>query len=152
VVVVPALAGLGAPHWRPEARGLISGLTRGTHAAHIARAALEGIALQTGDLMSAIAQDADMPVHRLRVDGGAAADDLLLQMHADFLQLPVDRPASIETTALGAAYLGALGLGLFKNFDEIEASWRCAHSFEPNLDDASREATWQRWHRALSRT
>jgi glycerol kinase len=152
VVVVPALAGLGAPHWRPDARGLISGLTRGTHAAHIARATLEGIALQTADLMSAIAQDAGMPVHRLRVDGGAAADDLLLQMHADFLKLPVDRPASIETTALGAAYLGALGCGLFKNFDEIEASWRCAQSFEPTLDDSARQATWQRWHQALSRT
>lgn len=152
VVVVPALAGLGAPHWRPEARGLISGLTRGTGAAHIARATLEGIALQTADLMSAVAQDAGMPVHRLRVDGGAAANDLLLQMHADFLGLPVDRPASIETTALGAAYLAALGCGLFKDFEEIEASWHCAQTFEPSLGNAARGLTQQRWHRALGQT
>lgn len=152
VVVVPALAGLGAPHWRPEARGLISGLTRGTRAAHIARATLEGIALQTADLMAAIGEDAGLPIHRLRVDGGAAADNLLLQMHADFLGLPVDRPASVETTALGAAYLGALGCGLFKNFDEIQASWRCAQSFEPTLHGAARAATVQRWHLALSQT
>lgn len=152
VVVVPALAGLGAPHWRPEARGLISGLTRGTTGAHIARATLEGIALQTADLMAAIAQDAAMPIHRLRVDGGAAANNLLLQMHADYLGLPVDRPASVETTALGAAYLGALGVGLFKGFDEIQASWRSAQSFEPSLHNEARKASVARWHRSLAQT
>jgi glycerol kinase len=152
VVVVPALAGLGAPHWRPEARGLISGLTRGTHAGHIARATLEGIAMQTADLMVAIAKDAELPLTRLRVDGGAAANDLLLQMHADFLGLPVDRPTSIETTALGAAYLAALGLGLFANFDEVQASWACERTFVPALDDTARAATWHRWHTAVGQT
>lgn len=152
VVVVPALAGLGAPYWRPDAQGLISGLTRGTTAGHIARATLEGLAMQTADLMATIAKDAGMPLQRLRADGGAAANDLLLQMHANFLGAPVDRPTSVETTALGAAYLAALGCGLFRDFSEIEAAWHCERTFLPNLGAADLANTWQRWHLAVGQT
>ena len=112
VVIVPALAGLGAPHWRPEARGIISGITRGTTRAHIARAALEAIALQNVDLVAAMRSDAGRPIQRMRVDGGAAANNLLMQLQADFLGVPVVRPAMLESTALGAAKLAARGVGL----------------------------------------
>jgi glycerol kinase len=128
VLFVPGLAGLGAPHWSPNARGLISGLTRGTTRAHIARAALEGIALQVRDLLAAMAEDAGAPLSHLRVDGGAAANDLLMQMQADLLGVEVHRPALVETTALGAAFLAAIGVGRLR-LEDIAATWQCERTF-----------------------
>src|SRR5206468_9609054 len=119
VVAVPALAGLGAPHWRPEARGVITGLTRGTTRAHLARAVLEGIALQNRDLLDAMQADAGRRLAQLKVDGGAAENDLLMQFQADVLGVEISRPAIIETTALGAASLAGLGVGLWKSTSDI---------------------------------
>jgi glycerol kinase len=130
VVVVPALAGLGAPHWRPEARGLITGLSRGVTKAHLARATLEGIALQIADLLTAMQNDAGA-LSQLRVDGGAAANDLLLQMQADVLGVPISRPEVIETTGFGAACLAGLGVGLFGSTQEIGRVWRENQRFVP---------------------
>src|SRR5439155_16221134 len=124
VVAVPALAGLGAPHWRPDARGVITGLTRGTTRAHLARAVLEGIALQNHDILDAMQDDAGRQLHRLKVDGGAAANNLLMQFQADVLGVEISRPAIIETTALGAAFLAGLAVGVWKSTAEITHSWR----------------------------
>ncbi|HEY7957668.1 MAG TPA: glycerol kinase GlpK, partial [Polyangia bacterium] len=125
VVVVPALAGLGAPHWRPEARGLITGLTRGTTKAHLARAVLEGIALQIADLIGAMRADSGLSLASLKVDGGAAANDLLMQFEADLLDVEIARPAMVEATALGAAMLGGLGAGVWKRA-ELPKVWQAA--------------------------
>src|SRR5690606_38231310 len=119
VYFVPALTGLGAPYWDPEARGLICGITRGTTRAHLCRATLEGIAFQIAELGDAMAADAGKKIKRLRVDGGASANDTLMQMQADFLGVEVDRPSSIETTALGAAFLAGLGVGVFSDLDDV---------------------------------
>jgi len=151
VVFVPALAGLGAPHWDPAARGLIWGLTRDTTAAHICRAALEGIAFQVSDLAFAMAKDAQKPLGRLRVDGGAAANDLLMQFQADILETSIDRPVSVETTAIGAAYLAALGVGLFSTPADIVRHHRMERTFHPRMPDAARESHLRKWHRAIER-
>ena len=119
VYLVPAFAGLGAPHWDQYARGTITGLTRGTTAGHIARAALEGIAFQVADVLEVMREDSGIPVHELRVDGGASANNLLLQFQADLLQVPVVRPKVAETTALGAAYLAGLAVGFWKDRGEV---------------------------------
>ena len=121
VIVVPAFAGLGAPHWRPEARGSITGLTRGTTRAHIARATLEGIALQNVDILRAMERDAGRPLTTLKVDGGAAANDLLMQFQSDVLGVEIARPELVETTALGAAFLAGLGTGVWKDQDADRA-------------------------------
>lgn len=145
VVFVPAFAGLGAPHWDAEARGLLVGLTRGTTGAHIARAALEAIAFQVADLVDAIEADGQ-PLAELRVDGGAAANNLLLQLQADILQKPVVRPTITETTALGAAYLAGLATGFWSGLDEIASHWQVDRCFLPQAsegDIASRRARWQ---------
>lgn len=152
VVVVPAFAGLGAPHWDPEARGTIFGLTRGTTAAHLARATLEGIALQVADLLEAMEADAGVGLSALRVDGGASASDLLMQMQADVLGIPVERPALTETTALGAAYLAGLGVGLWPEVAALAGQWRLERRFEPGMAAGAREALKERWHRALERS
>ena len=152
VVVVPAFAGLGAPHWDPNARGLICGLSRGTTAAHIARATLEGIAFQIYDLVSAMRADSKQPLSRLRVDGGAAQNALLMQFQADLLGVPVDRPASVETTALGAAYLAGLAVGVFEGFDQIVRAHRIDKTFEPTMTSDDRATHLQKWHRAVART
>ncbi|MBX3250354.1 MAG: glycerol kinase GlpK [Myxococcales bacterium] len=157
VVFVPALAGLGAPHWDPDARGLLCGLTRDTTLAHVCRAVLDGIAYQITDLVDAMngdvaAHDASQGVlSRLRVDGGAAANGLLMQFQADLLGVPVDRPATVETTALGAAYLAGLGAGVFSNLDAIVSAHRIEKSFAPARDDAWRSAQKKRWRRAVAR-
>jgi glycerol kinase len=150
VVVVPAFTGLGAPHWDPYARGSILGLTRGSTRAHIARASLEAIALQNVDLVSAMARDG-IALSELRVDGGAARNDLLMQMQADLLGVHVVRPAQTETTALGAAYLAGLGVGVWSGLDEIASHWRVERRFEPAQSDEWRTAMRARWEEGLRR-
>jgi glycerol kinase len=152
VVFVPAFAGLGAPHWDPYARGAIFGLTRGTTAAHLARAALESIALQVTDLVHALEHDAGMALAELRVDGGAAADNLLMQLQADLLGRPVVRPMVTETTALGAAYLAGLAVGVWRDEAELASLWRAERRFEPAMAAAEAEAIRQRWQEAVSRS
>lgn len=134
VVLVPAHAGLGAPHWRPDARGLLSGLTRGTSKAHISRAALEGIALEVSDLLDAMAKDLGAPLRELRVDGGAAANNFLMQLQADLLGLPLARPKMLESTALGATFLAGLGAGVWADDEALRAAWAGDRRFEPSGD------------------
>jgi glycerol kinase len=152
VVFVPAFVGLGAPHWDAYARGTIVGLTRGTTAAHLARAALESIAFQTCDVMQAMRSDADLQLQALRVDGGAAANDLLMQMQADLLDLPVQRPRQSETTALGAAFLAGLAVGHWDGPSSLEASWKLDRTFEPKMTQRDRQAKYSRWQEAVGRS
>lgn len=152
VVVVPAFAGLGAPHWDSWARGLMIGLTRGTTSAQIARAALESIAFQVADVLNAMQADAGLNVRELRVDGGASANDLLMQFQADVMGVPVVRPLVLETTALGAAYLAGLAVGFWKNKREIDAQWKADAKFTPAMKASDREAKMRRWQRALERS
>jgi len=149
VVFVPALAGLGAPHWRPEARGVIRGIDRGTTAAHLARATLEGIALLIADLAEAMRGEAHRPIPVFKVDGGASQNDLLMQFQADLLDIPVERPRMIETTALGAAFLAGLATGVWKDREEIRRNWKVGKRFEPRMKPAEREAHLARWRRAV---
>jgi glycerol kinase len=152
VVVVPAFAGLGAPHWDPYARGLVVGLTRGTSRAHIARAALEGIAFQVADVVRAMERDAGIRVRELRADGGAAMNNLLMQFQADLLGVPVVRPVVSETTALGAAYLAGLAVGYWRNTSEIAAQWQTDRRFKPAMTVAARRRLTARWTKALERS
>ena len=133
VYLVPAFAGLGAPHWDPYARGTIVGITRGTTAGHIARAAVESIAFQVADLLDAVRDDAGIDLAELRVDGGAAANDDLLQFQADLLGVAVVRPKVTETTALGAAYLAGLAVGFWDSTDALARHWRVDRRFEPSM-------------------
>ncbi len=151
VYLVPAFAGLGAPHWDPYARGTIVGMTRGTTGAHIARAALEGIAYQVVDVLRAMEKDAGVPLAEVRVDGGAARNDHLMQFQADVLGVSVVRPAVTETTALGAAYLAGLAVGVWSGADEIAALWREGRRFDPAMPDDQRLALLDGWGRALGR-
>jgi glycerol kinase len=152
VCFIPAFTGLGAPYWDPHARGAIIGLTRGTSPAHIARAALESIAFQSAELLDAMQKDADAPLTELRVDGGAAANDLLMQFQADLLRVPVLRPAVLETTALGAAYLAGLTAGLWKSREEIAAHWKLERRFEPRMNPSAAEQMMSRWRDAVGRS
>ena len=149
VYLVPAFAGLGAPHWDPHARGTIVGLTRGTQKAHLARAALEGIALQVMDVLKAMEGDAGIKLKELRVDGGASANDLLMQLQADLLNVPVIRPKVLETTALGAAYLAGLAVGYWKNEAEIAKQWQTDRRFKSAMKSSARNGIVQGWERAL---
>ena len=151
VYFVPAFAGLGSPHWDPYARGTIIGLTRGTGAAHIARAALESIAYQTADVVHAMESDAGIKLSELRVDGGATQNDLLMQFQADVLGVRVVRPKIFETTALGAAYLAGLGAGFWKDASEISAQWQTERVFEPGILRPQAEQLTAGWNRALAR-
>jgi glycerol kinase len=151
VVFLPALTGLGAPHWRSEARGQITGLTRGTTAAHLARATLEGIALQIHDLVMAMADDRGKPGSILKVDGGAARNNLLMQMQADLINRPVSRPKTVETTALGAAMLAGLAIGFWNDTQELAASWQEERCFVPLADRAWRESLLNQWQTAIDR-
>jgi glycerol kinase len=151
VVFVPALTGLGAPHWDPDARGLICGLTRGSSAGHLARATLEGIAFQIAELATAMAQDANGPLRRLRVDGGASMNALLMQFQADLLDVQIDRPAFVETTALGAAYLAGLAVSVFRDTDAVAKLHRIDRSFRPAISAAEREQHLNRWRVAVAR-
>ena len=151
VYLVPAFAGLGAPHWDQYARGTIVGLTRGSTKAHIARAALEGIVLQVMDVLKAMEADAGMKLRELRVDGGASANDLLMQLQADLLNVPVVRPVVAETTALGAAYLAGLAVGFWKSQADIARQWQADKRFTPAMKPAARKRIAKGWVRALSR-
>ncbi|HEX2650837.1 MAG TPA: glycerol kinase GlpK [Burkholderiales bacterium] len=152
VYIVPAFAGLGAPHWDPHARGAILGLTRGSSRAHLARAALESIAFQTADVLEAMQKDAGEKLSELRVDGGAAANDLLMQFQADLLGVPVVRPKVLETTALGAAYLAGLAVDLWKSREEIAAQWQMERRFEPRMARGEAEGLLGRWREAVTRS
>jgi glycerol kinase len=149
VLLVPAFVGLGAPHWDPYARGTIVGMTRGTTAAHIARAALEAIAYQSAELLAAMQKDADCPVAEVRADGGAARNDLLMQFQADLLGVPVVRPQVTETTALGAAWLAGLAVGFWQSREEIAAQWRVDRRFEPTMPRERSAALLATWRRAV---
>ena len=152
VVVVPAFTGLGAPYWDMYARGTIVGLTRGSTKAHIARAVLECIAFQTADLVRVMNEDAPCPLTELRVDGGASVSDILMQIQADLLGLPVDRPAQVETTAFGAAALAGLAAGVWGSFGELTALRRSQCVFRPQREAAACQADLARWHRAVERS
>jgi glycerol kinase len=151
VMLVPAFTGLGAPYWDAQARGLMIGMTRGTTKAHVARAALESIALQSADVLAAMQKDAQQPITQLRVDGGAARNDLLMQMQADLSGVPVVRPRVTETTALGAAYLAGLATGVWASQEEIAALWQVDRRFEPAIDEDARAERLTRWQRAVQR-
>ena len=156
VMLVPAFTGLGAPYWDPDARGSITGLTRGSTLAHIARAALESIAYQSAALLQAMSRDAvangGTAVHELRVDGGACVNNLLMQFQADLLGIPVVRPACVETTALGAAYLAGLSCGLYHSTQELSALWRAERRFTPTMDQDRAQELMARWERAVRQT
>jgi glycerol kinase len=152
VYVVPAFAGLGAPHWDQYARGTIVGMTRGTTKAHIARASLEAIALQVMDVLKAMEADSGIKLKELRVDGGASANDLLMQLQADLLNVPVVRPKVAETTALGAAYLAGLAVGFWKSQADIARQWQVDKRFKPSMKTAARTRMAEGWARALGRS
>jgi glycerol kinase len=156
VMVVPAFTGLGAPYWKPDARGTITGLTRGSTLAHIARAALESIAFQSAALLQAMNRDAvdagGTAVAELRVDGGACINDLLMQFQADLLGIPVVRPAVTETTALGAAYLAGLATGVYQSTDELSHLWRSERRFLPTLAPERAQELMERWEQAVRQT
>ncbi|HLL54956.1 MAG TPA: glycerol kinase GlpK [Myxococcaceae bacterium] len=151
VVFVPALAGLGAPHWRPDARGLFCGIDRSTTAAHLARAVLEGVALQIFDLADAMRKDSGREIPSFKVDGGAAANDLMMQFQADVLGTEVVRPRNLETTSLGAAFLGGLGAGIWQSPEEIRKAWKADRAFKPKMKLEMRERHLARWRRAVER-
>jgi glycerol kinase len=152
VYIVPAFAGLGAPHWDPYARGAVIGITRATSRAHLARAALEGIAFQAADILLAMEADAGIKLKELRVDGGASNNNLLMQFQADLLGIPVVRAKNIETTCLGSAYLAGLAVGYYRSIDEIALQWAPGRSFEPSINADRREALRARWNEALARS
>ena len=151
VIFVPGFAGLGAPHWDPYARGTIVGLTRGSSAGHIARAAVESIAFQSAELLRAMEQDSGQASKELRVDGGAAANDFLMQFQADLLGVPVVRPKVLETTALGAAYLAGLATGVWTSREQIGRQWKVAKRFDPKMKREEAERRMEEWNRALER-
>lgn len=151
VYVVPAFAGLGAPYWDMYARGAIFGLTRGSSKDHIIRATLESLAYQTRDVLEAMEKDADIDLERLRVDGGACANNFLMQFQSDMLQTPVQRPKVIETTALGAAYLAGLAIGLW-TMEELNERWQLDRTFEPEMPNTDSERLYQTWQKAVERT
>jgi glycerol kinase len=153
VMVVPAFTGLGAPYWKPHARGTITGLSRGSTVAHIARAALESIAFQSAALLQAMSRDVcaagGAPVTELRVDGGACVNDLLMQFQADLLGIAVVRPAVTETTALGAAYLAGLSTGIYRSTDELTDLWRAERRFVPSLTSSQAQERMEQWEHAV---
>jgi glycerol kinase len=151
VYLVPAFTGVGSPHWDPYARGMIHGLTRGATAGHVARAALEAIAYQTADVLHAMEDDAKVRLAELRVDGGAARNDMLMQFQADILGVPVVRPKVTETTALGAAYLAGLAVGHWAGSDEIASHWQMDRAFEPAMPRGRAQELVAAWHKAVER-
>ncbi len=152
VYLVPALTGLGTPYWDPYARGTITGLTRGTTRAHIVRAMLEAMAYQTADVLRVMEEDAGVSLSAIKVDGGASANDFLLEFQADILDAPIIRPACIETTALGAANLAALGASCFSSLEELKEQQTLDRTFEPKMPDDERERLLRHWHKAVSRS
>jgi glycerol kinase len=152
VHVVPAFSGLFAPHWRPDARGVITGLTQFANRAHLARAALEAAAFQTRELLEAMQQDTGIVIGQLRVDGGMTANALLMQFQADLLGIPVLRPRVLETTALGAAYAAGLATGFWNNIDELRDNWQIESSWQPQMPLEQREARMRTWRKAVARS
>lgn len=152
VYFVPALTGLGAPYWDPYARGAIVGITRGTTDAHIARATLEGIAYQVYDIVKAMEADSGMQSMELRVDGGATASDLLMQIQADLFGFSITRPKTLETTALGAAYLAGLAVGFWDNIDDIKSQWSVDKKFDPKMEREKADEMIKGWHKAVGRS
>lgn len=152
VYLVPAFTGLGAPHWDMYARGIMVGLTRGTRREHIIRAAQESIAYQVADLAEAMEADTGLPLTQLRADGGASRDQFLMQFQADIMNRSIRRPAIRETTALGAAFLAGLAVGVWKDRQEIRSLWRCEHTFEPEMEETERQRLKACWHDAVSRS
>jgi glycerol kinase len=151
VIFVPAFVGLGAPHWNPHARGIITGITRGTTAAHLARAALEGIAFQIADLIAAMEGDFGKKISVLRVDGGAAANNLLMQFQSNILNRNLVRPKQIETTVLGAAFLAGLGAGVWRDPQDIAASWHEDQKFTPHMKNSERLKRLSEWRAAVKK-
>ena len=151
MILVPAFTGLGAPHWDSDARALLCGMSRGTTKAHIARAALEAIAFQVSDVLTAMQADIQKPLKELRVDGGASRNDMLMQFQADILNVPVLRPKLLESTAWGAAAMAGLNAGVFSNLDEIAESWQLDREFEPLMSQNERESRLSEWNVALKR-
>jgi glycerol kinase len=152
VYLVPAFVGLGAPYWDPRARGLIIGLTRNTQMAHVARAAVEAMAYQTRDVLEAMQAESNLPLQTLKVDGGAAANAMLLQFQADLLNVTVRRPVVAETTALGAAYLAGLAVGYWQGFDDVTKNWALDREFRPQMDAERREKLYAGWKKAVDRS
>ena len=152
VYMVPAFVGLGAPYWDPYARGLICGITRGTTVNHVIRATLESLAYQTCDVLTAMEQDSGIKLHSLKVDGGASANNFLMQFQADMIGTEVKRPTCIETTALGAAYLAGLATGFWENLQDVQNNWSVSGSFVPKMDEAERQEKLDGWHKAVERT
>jgi glycerol kinase len=151
VYLVPAFTGLGAPHWDPDARGAILGLTRDSSVSHIVRAALESVCYQTRDLAEAMAADLGRPISGLRVDGGMVENNWLMQFQADLLNMRVERPEVTETTALGAAYLAGLQAGVFSNLDDITQHWQRNRAFTPEPDSGQRDQLYAGWQNAVTR-
>ena len=147
--VVPAFTGLGAPHWDPYARGTIVGITRGVNKYHVIRATLESLAYQTNDVLKAMEADSGIRLAALKVDGGASANDFLMQTQADIIGAPVERPGCVETTAMGAAYLAGLAAGYWENKEEIVKNWTIDRIFEPAIDEALRREKTEGWERAV---
>ena len=147
--VVPAFTGLGAPHWDQYARGTIVGLTRGVNKNHIIRATLDSLCYQTFDVLEAMENDSGIKIVGLKVDGGASANNYLMQTQADVINAPVVRPTSVETTAVGAAYLAGLAVGYWKDTKDIQANWEIDRIFEPNIEDAKRKEMLDGWHKAV---
>jgi glycerol kinase len=152
VYFVPALVGLGAPHWDSYARGSILGITRGTDRAHLARAALESMAYQTLDVVRAMERDSGITLKELRADGGAVANTFLMQFQADILGVPVEVPEITETTALGSAYLAGLATGFWESRDELDAKWKLAHRYDPQMGEDERERLHAWWLKAVERS
>ena len=151
VIFVPAFVGLGAPYWRADARGAMTGLTRGTTSAHIARATLEGIAFCQYDILEAMTHDVGKPLAILKVDGGAASNNLLMQFQSDILQVSISRPLIVETTALGAAFLAGLGVGIWKDWNEIRKSWKEEKHFTPHMSETEVKTRIKNWHSAIDK-
>jgi glycerol kinase len=152
VYMVPAFVGLGAPHWDPHARGAILGLTRGVNRSHLVRAAIESIAFQTKEVVDCMVHDSDLKLSELRVDGGAAANNLLCQFQADLLDIPIRRPKVLESTALGVAYLAGLAVGYWRNKEEISANWSVGREFFPQMSEERRQKLVMGWERAVTRS
>ena len=152
VYVVPAFVGLGAPYWDMKARGAIFGLTRGTSKSHIIRATLDSMAYQTKDVLGAMQADSGIRLQALKVDGGAVANNLLMQFQSDLLGVPVDRPQVVETTALGAAYLAGLAVGVWKSKEDLISNWQLNRRFEPTMDEETRAKLYAGWQKAVKRS
>lgn len=149
---MPAFVGLGAPYWDMKARGAIFGLTRGTSKSHIIRATLDSMAYQTKDVLGAMQADSGIRLQALKVDGGAVANNLLMQFQSDLLGVPVDRPQVVETTALGAAYLAGLAVGVWKSKEDLISNWQLNRRFEPTMDEETRAKLYAGWQKAVKRS